>query len=516
MRKSIKKVSLLLAISFIMTAVFAGCGAKNETAGSSETTTTQTSQASTSEAAKEELKQVDLTWYFIGNGQAKDADLVNAEASKYLKDKINANFKLIQLDWNSYDTKLNAMAAAGEAFDIMTSNSWAFNYRANASKGALLPLEELLEKYGKGTKEVLGEDTINGVRVAGKVYNLPINKEKAHNYGLVFHKGLVDKYKMDLSTIKKPEDIEPLLQIIKENEPGIYPLYGGANPGSSLTNLLDFDPIGGDGKIPGALYGNNDPSNIKVLNQFETPEFKEMLALLRKFYKAGYIRKDAAQQKDDTSNAEGKVFCQPLALKPGKDLETSNSKVTWTQVELTTPTMSTADLTNSMIGISATSDNPERAMMLIELMYTDKVFNNLVNFGIEGTHYTKIDENTIEPVANSGYEAYIGFQWQLGNQFLNYLRKTEDPKKWEKFEEFNKNALPLRSLGFVFDPANVKTELANITNVSDQYLSMLCTGAVDPDVTLPKYTAQLKKAGLDKFLADIQTQYDEFLKNTAK
>ena len=30
-----------------------------------------------------------------------------------------------------------------------------------------------------------------------------------------------------------------------------------------------------------------------------------------------------------------------------------------------------------------------------------------------------------------------GAQWELGNQFLNYLMSNEDPKKWELFKEFN-------------------------------------------------------------------------------
>jgi putative aldouronate transport system substrate-binding protein len=83
---------------------------------------------------------------------------------------------------------------------------------------------------------------------------------------------------------------------------------------------------------------------------------------------------------------------------------------------------------------------------LLELFNTDKYLNNLINYGIEGTHYVKVSDNVIK--AGLAVDQYnLGMQWMFGNQFINYLYSNEDPKKWDKFNAFNKAALPLKSLG---------------------------------------------------------------------
>ena len=49
------------------------------------------------------------------------------------------------------------MIAAGEPADLIFTTGWAMSFRSNAQKGAFLPLDELLSKYGQNVKKVLGE-----------------------------------------------------------------------------------------------------------------------------------------------------------------------------------------------------------------------------------------------------------------------------------------------------------------------------------------------------------------------
>ena len=52
--------------------------------------------------------------------------------------------------------------------------------------------------------------------------------------------------------------------------------------------------------------------------------------------------------------------------------------------------LTTGGITATMQAINRNSKNPERAMMLLELLNTDKDLYNLLNFGIKDKHY-KID-----------------------------------------------------------------------------------------------------------------------------
>lgn len=506
MLKTKKLVILALGMMLVVSSV-SGCSKANT--GAKETAT-PTNAPSSSKAS--DLKPVELTWYFIGNGQQEDTSLIEAEANKYLKDKINATVKLQCYDWGSYESKLKTMIASRQEFDICFTASWSNNYKQQAAKGAFVNLNDLFDKYAPKTKSLLGADFLNGSKIDGVNYAIPANKEKAHQWGFLFKQDLVTKYNLDTTKVKKLEDLEPLLKTIKENEPNVYGLE--ALDGESPFKLLDFDQIGDD-KYPGAVY--NDSKDLKVFDELESPEAKAYFNTIHKYYTAGYIRKDAATVKDyNADEAAGKIFCATKSLKPGKDKEMSlTHKFEWKQVEITNPIISNRDTTGSMMAISSTSKNPERAMMFLELFNTDKYLNNLINFGIENKHYVKKGDNVItEGPENKKYNPAAG--WMFGNQFINYLNVIEDPQKWDQFKAFNDKAKPTKTLSFTFDAEPVKNEIAACNNIWDKYVPALETGTVDPNEYLPKAVDEFKKAGMDKIIAEKQKQLDAWAAKNKK
>lgn len=500
MKNTKKLVSMALLVSLAITSLV-GCGSS---------TTSSTDGGKTSSKV-DTSKEVALKWYYIGNGQQKDNDAVQTELNKYLKTKINATVTMQCFDFGSYNDKMKTMIAAGEEFDICFTSNWANYYTDNVAKKAFVDMTDLLTKYAPKTKELLGADFLKGSAINGKNYAIPCNKEKAHQYGILYNKDLVDKYKLadQIKTVKTIDQLEPLLKTIKEKEPTVYGLEATAS--DAPTQLLDWDTIGGD-KLPGVL--TNDSTDMKVFDQFSRPEEKTFLETIHKYFKAGYIRQDAASVTDMTTDENGKkIFAMVKSLKPGKDAEmTLSSKVNWTQVEMTTPYISNRETTGSMMAISSTSKNPERAMMFLELVNTDSTVNNLLNFGIQDKHYVKDGSAIKAGPNNADYNPQI--QWVFGNQFLNYLYNTEDPQKWDKFKAFNSSAKTTKTLGFTFDPSNVTTEVASIATVWDKYVPGLQTGTSDPDTTLAKLEADLKVAGVEKVITEKQKQLDAWSKSS--
>lgn len=507
MQKAKRLIGLALVTCMAISMV-AGCGNKE----GATTSTATTSSATTSTATESEtLDPVELQWFVVGNGQPNDMDKVLAEVNKYLQPKINATLKLNIFTWgDDFENKMGAKIQSGEAFDITFTSNWACNYQQNAPKGAFVDLTPLMDKYAPKTKELLGANVIKGASIDGKLYAIPTNKEMAHNWGFLVNKDMADKYGIDLSTIKKFEDLEPALKIIKEKE--------GANgveafqtlTGESAYRILDFEKLVDD-NVPGALYG--DGRDTKVVNDFATPEAMSLFTTLNKWYKAGYIRKDADTITDYApARKAGKVFACTASLKPGKDAEQSLSDgIKWQQVDITPARATTREMTGSMQAISKTSKNPERALMFLELMNNDATLCNLVNYGIEGTHYTKINDTTIEQT-QAGKDNYNnGLQWLFANQFNTYLFQTEDPQKWTKFKEYNASAAASPILGFTFNTEKVKTQIAALTSVKKQFMPGLETGKVDPATVVPKFNDKLKAAGLDAALAEMQTQVDAFV-----
>ncbi|MCX7709344.1 MAG: extracellular solute-binding protein [Clostridia bacterium] len=453
-----------------------------------------------------------ITWYYIGTGDQRDAAEVENAVNEYIKDKIGARIKLKCFEWGVYDTKLRVLQAAGEPFDICFTSGWTNNYYQGVSRGAFVDLTDLMDKYAPKTKEQLGKNILKGASIKGRLYAIPANSYTAHNWVLLLRQDLIDKYKLNTGSIKKFEDIEPMLKIIKENEPDVYPLE--ATRWESPYRMLGFEKIFEE-DIPGAIYP--DFRGSKVFNDYETPEAKTFFNKMRRYYQAGYIRKDAATVDDvfeDRRN--GKVFAITATGRPDKADELYQmTGQKWVQVDLSSPVMTSNEVTGSMQAISTTSGNPERALRFLELFNTDKYLNNLINFGIEGKHYTKKSENAIELIpgkdngTSSGYSPGTG--WMFGNQFLNYLFPQDNPMKWDKIKAFNTAAQPSPLLGFKFNPEPVKVEIAALKNILNEDLPVLYTGSADPDQILGRMSKNMKDAGVDKVLAEMQKQVDEFL-----
>lgn len=478
------RFGLAVAVALCMILMVTGCG----------------SEGSDSANGDEELYQIQ--WYFDASGPQKDVGLVEDEINKYIKDKINATIKINCLDYGTYKNKLSTMMAGGEAFDLSFANGSFFN--ANVPKGSYLELDELFDQYMPETKKILGEETLDGVRINGKIYAVPANKDRVHNFGFVYQKEIAEKYNLDMASIKNFDDLVEICKFVKEKEPDITPL--GMGDGQSPILLLDFDKI----DSLGAFYPDKEPG--RVVNMFETPEYYEMLKKIRGAYQDGLIFKDAAVAKNFTAMQKEKaIFAYTQQLKPGKvdEINATLNPPVWEAVNITPPRMMRNDIQGSLTTISRTSKRPDKAAQFLELMYTDKYVNNLVNFGIEGKHYTKTSDNYIDVVEDSGY-SYVGLQWKFGNMFLNYLLPNEQPDKFEKLAEYNQSGEPMPTLGFSFDAEPVKIESSACLNVIDEFRVLLESGATDPDVELPKFIEKLKQAGSDRVIAEMQSQYDKW------
>ncbi|ACX64152.1 ABC transporter substrate-binding protein [Paenibacillus lautus] len=486
MSKSKKKWLLPLTLLLSASMLLSACGGnKEESAGNG---------GGTAE------KPVELIWYTIGTPQ-KDVDKVEAEINKYTAEKIGVTVDMKMIDFGDYNQKMQVMAASGEPMDILFTSSWAFDYVQNARKGAFMELDELIESHGKGIKEAIDPAFLEGSKVDGHNYAIPANKELPAQEAWRFNKTLLDKYNLDISNVKSMESLEPLLKTIKENEPNVVPLAISKDFGP----LLPFDYI--IEKMPMAVY-LDDKEELKVVNFLEMPETMDMLKLMNKYYKAGYISPEAATTTSTQDlMTSGNWFTDRAATQPFADNLWSQS---YGYPVVSTPA-GDANIFNwsvmgSMQAISANSKYPEKAMEFLNLLNTDVYLRNLVDSGIEGVHYKKLSENVMENLPES--KNYDMPTFALGNVMLTYLNPEDPENKWEEFKKFNESGQPAPLLGFNFDPTKVSTELAAVNNVKEEFWAPLMTGTVNPEEFLPKANEKLKAAGLDKIIAEAQSQID--------
>ncbi|MGG4129745.1 ABC transporter substrate-binding protein [Paenibacillus illinoisensis] len=483
MLKKRKSFSLVLALLMAVTLVLSACGGSE----------------SASESGGAGDDSVELIWYTIGTPQ-KDVNKVMEEVSKYTKEKINATVTMKMVDWGDYPQKMQVNVASGEPMDILFTSSGGFDYVQNARKGAFLELDELLPKYGKDLMDTIDPAFLSGSKVDGHNYGIPANKELPQQEVWRFNKTLLDKYNLDISNIRTLDSLEPLLKTIKENEPSVTPFAMDKN----YVPYVPYDYV--IQNLPMAI--KLDTTDYKLVNILETPEMKEALTTMNKYYKAGYVSAEAATTGSTNDlTTSGNWFLDRAQTQPLADNQWSAS---YGYPVVSTPA-SDAIITNtsvqgSIMAISANSEYPEKAMEFLNLLNTDPVLRNMVDSGIEGTHYKKVDDTHMENLAES--KNYDMPSYSLGNNMLLYLNNNDPDNKWDEFKKFNAEGVNSPILSFNFDASNVSTELTAVQNVKEQYWAALMTGTLDPATNLDQVIEKFNQAGLEEVMAEAQSQLD--------
>ena len=179
----------------------------------------------------------------------------------------------------------------------------------------------------------------------------------------------------------------------------------------------------------------------------------------------------------------------------------------------------------ALTAINAQTEHPEKAVEFLNLINTDEYLRNLLNYGIEGEHWDKVDVPEDEAAEAEGkpyvYDNKIKLNeetrknysvsyWVQGGLFNTYVLENEPVDKWAAFKEFNTSSVEAPSFGFDFDLEPFSTEVAGFGNVMDEFGKSLYTGSVDPEEYLPKLQEKLEATGIDKVIEEMQKQIDEW------
>lgn len=454
----------------------------------------------------------ELVWYQVGEAQ-KDDRMVQDEVNRYIQDKIGARVTIVKVGWADYSQKMQAVINTDDAWDLCFTCSWTNDYLQNVQKGAFLELDTLLKNQGKQMYEEIDSRFWKAAQVGGGIYGVPSEKEIGNCPMWVFTKEYVDKYEIPYQDIHTLEELEPWLKLIREKEPDVVPLY--------LTK--DYTAPTYMDKIQDPVGIEYDDDGLVVKNVFETEKMKSVLKTMRRYYLAGYINDDAAVASDDRSvkrfvtKGDGQPYAE---LAWGNDLgyEVVVSQIM--DVKITN-----ASARGAMTAINKRSEYPEKAMALLNLINTDAYLRNLLNYGIEGVHWDKVEAGADELAAVEGKEYAYDFKiklredtaknyavpyWVQGGLFRTYVLDNEPLDKWIVFQEFNDASIEAPSFGFDFDLEPVSAQAAAFRNVLDEFGKALYTGSVDPDVYLPELNKKLEAAGIQDVIDEMQRQVDEW------
>ncbi|SDO22691.1 putative aldouronate transport system substrate-binding protein [Paenibacillus sp. yr247] len=500
-----KEMFKILTGAVSIAVLLSACGSKG-----SENASTASPAASAAATTKvEQLAPVELIWNYPLSAIPQDMATVQEAINKITKAKINATVKLQPQTFADYVQKMNTTVASGENFDIAWVSNWNWDYVTNQSKGAFIPLDDLMAKYAPTLGKSMPQFVWDATKIGGKVYGIPNYQTVTNKQGFLIQKKFADKYNLDVNSIKKIEDLEPFLAKVKAGESkDVTPFL--MDRAGRFGNMLYGYGLEGISSIAGIDLSKPD----KVVNMYETPQYTKYLDLVKSWHDKGLINDNAAtlKNKADIEKTGNAVVQVHNVLKPGVEAQfkTANGGNDVIAIPTTDVWAGTGSIITTMQAISKTSKNPERAMMFINLLNTDKELYNTISFGVEGKHYTKNADNTIKINKEAGYVPNAS--WVFGNTFNGLLVEGTDPNVVANTKKENETAKPSPLMGFKFQPAAVSAEIANIATVLDQYGPGLNTGTVAASEKLKEFQEKLKAAGADKVIAEVQKQLDEWKK----
>lgn len=449
-------------------------------------------------AAADEI--VTVKWILPGESQTGRAAVLD-EINAKLKDQgiaLDIQFE----SFGAYTDKMNMMISSQEEFDLcMTTASWLNLYLPNVAKGAFVDITDLIDTCAPELRETLPDFCFEQAKVNGRIYAIPNYQICYSSNGVQIRADFAEKYGINIDEIGTYEDLEPYLELVKGNEPGLYPTSGEIG---SVDYTHEYV------KVDDKIFFRADDLDMKC-DIFFDEIIQPYYDLLNTWWKEGYIRQDRATVLDDNADQMSGKYASyaGCVIKPGGDVERKNKtggSIDWLEKSLVTPYIDSTAVRATMTAVSSSGKNPEAAVKMLGIMNTDKEIFNLTNFGIEGVSYDLNGEGKVVKREDANY--WINAAWAFGNQFNAILMEGQEDGIWEETDRINREATVSPISGFSFDAEPVSSEVAKINAVIEEYKYIMYAG--NYEALFEEYKARLEQAGLSDYIAEIQRQLDEW------
>ena len=548
-----RTICLLLAMIMVLSIVLAGCSKTAETPAADETPATTepaetTDNTETPEAPEETaepaLEQKTIQLMITGAGKQANSDKVWAAFNEQLQQYVpNTTVEFIDVPFEEYSEKFSQVLASGEGVDLAWTG-WLINKPQNIADGNLMPLDDLLAEYGQGIVDILGENVVEIHRNAddGKLYYLPSWQglcgerrgwlvvteiaELAGDTWIEDTEAALNKWLNNYS--EGTEAFQAVLDqatkyLAAAKEAG--KLGAGINTGRvfgwSMYNGTRSNPGVGGSEI-GIPFEDN---TFTVIDGVASEHYKLYAKTMADWYKEGYIRSDimSVDTSTLTTPKNGEITdttyvfsCDPYLTEADQEAAIADAGMDMTYL----PIEENAYLIlggDTSYAIPYCADEPERAMMVLNAIYSQPDLYNTLIYGIEGEDYTKNADGTIttsyvgaSPTADDSY----GIQrWIIGSCKNALINNGTDPNYYADLEALEETARVNPFLNFTFDRTNVEGICASILNVYYEYGPQIDNGVAGDnwEELYNNYMAARKDAGIEELVTEFQNQLNAYI-----
>lgn len=432
----------------------------------------------------------------------RDIPAVEAALNAITLPAINCTVKIMNIGIAQHAQKISMMIAGNEKIDLVMAGLTLPMVNMVAD-GMLLPLGELLDRLGSDITALFGT-LLQAGEVGGILYAIPADAYTAQSGGLVYNQQMAQEMGIAVPEKLTAEDLTTLFAQLKTINPNMYGTSMGTGEYSVALYQYNLENYGSSIYAFGVTF--DQYANTEIVNFYASEQYREYCLLIRNWLENGYIPDNTMTSGivPQVMMATGQVFsktsnCSPLE----KPTQQNGYPFPIEMAEITKAVNSTSGLQERMWGIPVTSENPEKAMQFLNLMFNNAEVANLLSNGIEGIHYQQLGGGVIAVAddAGSSMPGYGRVFSRFGNQMQVYQYQPATDTIYTELEDFNENSLTSLTLGYSFNSEVVATEIIAINAVIAQYAPPLECGMVeDVDTALAQFNEQLVNAGIDRVI----------------
>lgn len=469
------------------------------------------------------------------SGEAKERlDEMMAELNAILTEKVNAELEIYYISWTDYLSNYNlTLARMDGTVDLVgTASDWLDAW-PNSKNGAFIELsEEMLQTYAPKTWASIPAENWEMCKYNGEIYLIPEdNYAQWTNHGFTYRldwakeAGLADG-------VHSWEDMTEYFRWVKENKSDITPwdsdgtqyatMVGGWI--SSHSNYIAIDGINS-----GAMWGGtkDDPYTIYSPYMTDTDSLVEFAKMMKEWDEIGVWKTDVLNNTTSTNRDDyriGKVAAEQHHTQTWTDLvshteankiyqEDENAESGFFYFGEETQNVVALSITHGAMAVSAGSANPERALMVYDLLRNDPDCYTLFNYGIKGVSWDTNDEGlrVIPEGYNSDTDNINGMTnfWWGRNDDLEVRDATRD---WDKIDamyaEYDKIKIPYQYGLFVPEVDSIEGQISNINEVHTNYMKQIAFGKYSgtAEEIVAEYQAALEAAGINEVTEELQRQ----------
>lgn len=520
-----KRTLIPILTIIILTAMLLGCtqqmGGKTsvtpEAGSGAENTTVQPEMVSDEKPVLRVLGQ--------NVGFDPNKDIMNQEITKVT----GYTVEYFTLPAENADEKLNIELSSGTSYDIVKMTQSQY-YRL-VGQGALLPLDELLDKYGPDIKAGVMESTWEAAKYNGQIYTFPMRKEYTKDVinSIAVREDILEEFNLSVPTTI--DEFYDALKIIKQNKPGLIALTGPfgeglASPGTSNWKLSPT--------ICSAFGIYNEWQEIdgQLVPMIKHPRMKECLEFMHQLYEEELIDADwpinttaiinekftsgkAVMTLEERGNS-AKII--PSLLENFPDAKVGHILPLIGRNGERGQNVEDRILYYSTIPKSA--KNPVHATIFLNEKMKPENFTRLV-IGEEGVHYTVTGLSGpagYEPIMPKFTDERSNANWYI-NTINEYkypdmwtMRNKKSQYLWEIFEAVSLNCKDIGKpdpIGYMPPSSNVSKYIQTLNKLTNDYYLKIIAGAESLD-KYEEFLAQWDASGGTVVTDDINSWYKEY------